>query len=116
MNVIEDSDNGVSVNGILKSVNIGKAKAEQCLKLLEIENFAYKSGSKYYRSVVPFNISSHAEEVTAQRYRELEVMEELCSTSDCYMDFIAKQLDDNTSKPCGRCANCKRKTFGFAYC
>ncbi|MFD2413201.1 RecQ family ATP-dependent DNA helicase [Paenibacillus rhizoplanae] len=109
LNVIEDSDNGVSVNGILKSVNIGKAKAEQCLKLLEIENFAYKSGSKYYRSVVPFNISSHAEEVTAQRYRELEVMEELCSTSDCYMDFIAKQLDDNTSKPCGRCANCKRK-------
>ena len=34
-------------------------------------------------------------------------MEEFLRQNNCYMEFIAKELDDITAKKCGKCSNCK---------
>ncbi|MEC0108676.1 RecQ family ATP-dependent DNA helicase [Paenibacillus taichungensis] len=106
LNIIEESEKSISVYGILKECNISQRKVEQCIKLLELERIISKEGSGYIRTPVEWLRINNADEVTKQRYVEMERMRYLKQTQDCYMEFISKELDDHTAEPCGRCANC----------
>lgn len=106
LNLIEESDDGMKFTDVLKKINIGYRKAEQCLKFLEMERLIYKDGTKYVRTPVKENISLESKKITEQRLYELKVMNEFCLTTECYMEFIAKQLDDHSAKSCTRCSNC----------
>jgi ATP-dependent DNA helicase RecQ len=44
--------------------------------------------------------------VTAIRRNELKRINDFTETSECYMEFIAKELDDPGACKCGKCANC----------
>jgi ATP-dependent DNA helicase RecQ len=104
---IEDSDEGLSVLGVEAKVNVPHMKVEQALHLLEVEGAVYKQGPRYVRSVAPWEADlPRVERVTAERRAEQTRMQEFLATDACYMEFLARELDDPHAMPCGRCANC----------
>lgn len=115
LETIENSNQAVSINGIMSQANMSKSKVEQCLKLLEIDNLIVKQGSGYIRTPNPWVPSNLAVEVTQQRYYELARMEELCNTEECYMRFIARELNDYTAENCEKCENCLNRQFVSSY-
>lgn len=109
LELVENSRDGMKLTDVLKEINIGYKKAEQCLKFLELERLVYKEGSKFVRTPVKENISLESKKITELRMQELRIMNEFCLTNECYMEFIAKQLDDYSATSCNRCSNCIEK-------
>ncbi|MGH2616790.1 MAG: RecQ family ATP-dependent DNA helicase, partial [Thermomicrobiales bacterium] len=88
-------------------VNAPYRRIEQALKLLELEGAVTRDGSRYSRSINPWQPDlERIAGVTAQRRHELERMRQFTQTGECLMRFIARELDDPTAMHCGRCANC----------
>jgi ATP-dependent DNA helicase RecQ len=104
---IEDSDEGLSVLGVEAKLNVRHKKVEQALHLLEVEGAVYKQGPRYVRSVAPWEPDlARMERVTTERRAEQTRMQEFLATGSCYMEFLARELDDPDARRCGRCANC----------
>ena len=104
-----ESSNGLSLYGIMREVDISKTRLENCLKFLLIKGDIYKEESKYYKSPklwVP-NMG-HSESITKTRQYELQRMNEFINIKDCYMEFVAKELDDSFAEKCHKCSNCKQ--------
>lgn len=107
--VLERAD-GLKAKQIQSYLDMKAGRIEKGLKFLEIEGVIYKEGTTYYRSVNPWQPNpEYAKAITAIRRQELQRMEDYTQTDGCYMEFIARELDDKEAKPCGRCSNCLHK-------
>jgi ATP-dependent DNA helicase RecQ len=103
-----ESGNGLSLYDIMREVDISKSRLENCLKFLLMNGVIYKEKSKYHKSPklwVPD--MEHSESITKMRRDELQRMNEFINTVDCYMEFVAKELDDSFAERCHKCSNCK---------
>lgn len=110
--VLEDSEEGLTIGGILSHLNYGRGKVEQGLKLLEIEGAVYKDKMVYFRTANRWQPNNqHTEQITARRYDELEQMQQFVGYKGCLMEFVARELDDPHAQPCGKCANCQNPFF-----
>ncbi len=49
--------------------------------------------------------------VARQREAEQQAMREYATTTQCRMEFLRRQLDDEQAAPCGRCDNCAAPRF-----
>jgi len=108
INILEQSYSGLSINGILPSINMRHGRLEKCLKFLQIDEAIYKEGSKYYRSINHWKPDlEHSRKITEIRKNELKAMNDYTKTSRCNMEFISDELDDKFSKKCGKCSNCR---------
>ncbi len=106
LTVIEQS-NGLTVNEILRRINLSRPRVERALKLLEVDGAITHSQTRYRRTVNPWRADlERARRVTAQRRRELTRMQDFVSHTTCLMEFLTRELDDPEARPCGRCANC----------
>lgn len=95
-----------------KNMNMKRGRIEKCIKYLLVNGDIYKDGSKYYKTPKPWKPDlKKSEEITEIRKNELKQMNEFTNTSDCYMKYIADALDDAESKPCGCCANCRKRNI-----
>lgn len=107
VHLIEESDQGLTINEVLKRANLSKGRIERCVKILEIDGIIAKNKSNYYRTVNPWNPDLvRFEKVTALRRQEMAIMREFTQTKDCFMEYISKELDDPYANQCYRCANC----------
>lgn len=107
LKLIEDSESGLSINDIKKEINMTHSSVRKCLSLLELHSIIAKDRSKYSRTLNTYDFSDFkVEEILSTRYRELDFMEKYKDTSECYMKFIANELDDNTCGNCKKCRNC----------
>lgn len=113
VSVIENSNYGLKQKTILTNINIRAGRLEKCLKYLEVENVISKDSENCYtRTVIPWTADiGKSISVTKHRYEELKEMQEFVETDSCYMDYIAKKLDDPNAKECGKCSNCSGKKF-----
>ena len=85
---------------------------KKCISLLDLNKIVVKNGSKYFRTTNKYNYNNFkVQEILETRYKELELMGEYSNTKDCYMKFLANELDDNTLKSCGKCCNCIKKEY-----
>lgn len=110
--LIEDSENGLKENDILKKLNMSQGRLRNCLKFLTINMVISKENSIYSRTLNPWNPDLvRSKRVTEQRYAELEKMKEFVDLKSCYMKFISQQLDDPFAKDCGKCSNCEGKKY-----
>ena len=112
LGIIEESDFGVTKGKITKSINMSAGRIENCLKMLEIETAIYKDGYRYFRT--PFTWEpdfTRSSKVTEQRNYELDKMKEFVDLDNCYMKYIADELDDPDSRECGKCSNCEGRLF-----
>ena len=99
---------GINVRHLQAVVNLPKGKLEQCLKLLEVDGAIARERSNYFRTANPWSADvERSNRVTATRYAELAAMQEFIAHRNCLMEFVARALDDEHARACGRCATCR---------
>ncbi|MBQ5850777.1 MAG: ATP-dependent DNA helicase RecG, partial [Lachnospiraceae bacterium] len=102
---------GIKKSAIEMYTDIKSKTIEKSLKYLDVNGDIYVEKSQYYKTPKPWKADmERSQTVTAIRRKEMEDIEIFSKTSDCYMEFIAKELDDNNAHACGRCANCLGKS------
>jgi ATP-dependent DNA helicase RecQ len=88
-------------------VNASYGRITQALKMLELDGAVSREGSRYSRTINPWQPDrERIAGVTAQRRHELQRMRDFSTTRGCLMQFIARDLDDPTASTCGVCGNC----------
>ena len=112
LRVIENSSFGVKKNYIYKALNMSMGRIENCLKMLGIDNAIIFEDGVYTRTPIRWEVDEkRVEGVTKQRRKELEKMKDFVELKSCYMNFIAKELDDNKNEDCHKCSNCEGEKF-----
>ncbi len=93
------------------------SRVEKCLKNLEVNEDIYLENRGYYKTPRPWKPDlEKSKKITALRYKELENINQYAVTEMCYMEYIARELDDATATACGKCSNClKRKLFDTSF-
>jgi ATP-dependent DNA helicase, recQ family len=99
---------GIKIREMETHINMKRGKIEACVKYLLVNGDIYVEKGKYYKSAREWKPNlEKSERITEIRKNELLKMEEFSRQNNCYMEFIAKELDDITAKKCGKCSNCK---------
>lgn len=92
---------------IARETGLKQGKLEKSLKYLIVEGAIYKESGRYFKSANDWYPDlAKAEQITKQRKNELERMNDYVHTEQCYMEFIANELNDSTAIKCGKCSNC----------
>lgn len=109
--IIKMTEPGIKFNEILANLNVSHNKLKQALKYLVVHKFIYKDGSIYRKNIgMVFNNSEEKlkqQSINSSKWKELERLKEYLTTQNCYMSFLAKELDaPDYTKECGICANC----------
>ncbi len=105
---------GKTKRSIIGLTNMKSTQVEKCLKNLEVNGDIYLENKGYYKTPRPWKPDlEKSSRITQQRYNELENINQYTVTKMCYMEYIARELNDSTAKACGKCSNClKRDLFG----
>ncbi len=106
LETLEAAGRPMSVVGLQAAVNLPKGRIEQALKLLEIDGAVTKDGGRYARTDEPWaQDEARIARVIATRRAELAEMQAYVDYDGCFMEFLARALDDPAAEPCGTCAN-----------
>jgi len=112
LNVLEDSEDGLSKYEIQARVNGRPKKIEAALKFLSAESPApimvsQQKPIKYSRTIIDYQLPHDVIERLSQlKQFEWSVMQEYLHHKECLMQFLSYQLDDKSTEPCNKCANC----------
>ena len=102
-----NNDKGMNLGDYEKQLNMKRGRIKKCVKYLEINGDIYQEGKKYYKSPRPWKPDlDKSNRITAIRRTELQQMDDFTRYQGCYMEYIARCLDDPTATKCGKCANC----------
>jgi ATP-dependent DNA helicase RecQ len=99
---------GRTTRELMTVVNLGMARLEAMLKILDVEGAVSRNGSRWH-FVTGSDWSYDAEryaQVTALRRSEQRAMEAFGADGRCLMRTLQKELDDPSAEDCGRCSVC----------
>ena len=103
---------GIKKRYIQRYTDMKYTHIEKSLKYLDVNGDIYVEESQYYKTPKMWKPDiRRSQEVTAIRKKELENIVKFSKTSQCYMEFIANELDDRKAHICGKCANCLGSTI-----
>ncbi|MBM3332742.1 RecQ family ATP-dependent DNA helicase [candidate division WOR-3 bacterium] len=100
---------GLTERQMERSVNLRMGQIEQVLKFLSVENPSpvIKDGSLWKRTPVDYRMDGeHIRRLTLQRVIEWQEVQDYIDSRECLMVFLARVLDDENPRPCGKCAVC----------
>lgn len=100
---------GLTLRELEEYSNLKNGQITKVLKLLSVESPSpvIKIGSKWHRTAVAFAMDrKRIEHLTLQREREWQEVQKYIETSSCKMQFLQASLDDDSSRPCGKCVSC----------
>lgn len=101
---------GISASELERYINMKPSKIKACIKYLLVNGDIYTDNRKYYKTPRLWKPDlEKSGEITRIREKELLQMNEFINQKNCYMEFIAKVLDDPDAKTCGKCRNCTGK-------
>ena len=101
-------EDGLSLPALTGVVNLGRARIEAMLKVLDVEGAVARAGSRWVRRPGAdwrYDADRYAE-VTALRRREQAAMAAFGADGRCLMRALQEELDDPEPRDCGRCAVC----------
>jgi ATP-dependent DNA helicase RecQ len=106
-------DGGATVPELMSAVNLGRARIEAMLKVLDVEGAVTREGTKWLR--VPgsdwhYDGERYAK-VTALRRAEQQAMAAFGADGRCLMRALEEELDDPAPEDCGVCAVCTAPRF-----
>ena len=108
LGAIEAADGEVGRGDLERVVNLGRRKLDQCLKLLEVDGAIARNGSRFFRTANPWQPDvARSDRVTQTRHEELDAIRAFVESPTCLMERVARSLDDEAARPCGRCAVCR---------
>jgi ATP-dependent DNA helicase RecQ len=106
-------DGGATVPELMSAVNLGKARIEAMLKVLDVEGAVTREGTRWHR--VPdsgwFYDAERYAKVTALRRHEQAAMAQFGADGRCLMRVLQEELDDPAPEDCGVCAVCTSPRF-----
>ena len=105
--LLEERAAPVKLGEIEVAVNVGHARLENMLKVLDVEGAVERTDNGWQRTGAPWLYpADRVERVTALRRHEQEAMRAYAASDGCRMAFLRSELDDPMSAPCGRCDRC----------
>jgi ATP-dependent DNA helicase RecQ len=109
-------DRGRTTRELMAVVNLGSARIEAMLKILDVEGAVTRAGSRWRSAPGSgwiYDADRYAR-VTALRRREQEAMARFGADGRCLMRALQEELDDPDPRDCGRCSVCTEPRFGRA--
>jgi ATP-dependent DNA helicase RecQ len=105
--MLEGAGAPVREGDILANVNVRPTRLRNLLKVLEVEDVVERDRRGWLRTTKPWIYDKErVVKVTEQRRAEQAAMDAYATTDRCLMEFLRRELDDPTARPCGRCASC----------
>ncbi len=111
LDILKQSDDGLSVSSIERKLNLKRSKIEKTLKFLTVESPSpvVKVKSKWYVTASSENYKINQDDIntiTDIRKQEQTQMQQYMQYQGCLMAFLAKALDEHNPRNCGKCKNC----------
>lgn len=103
---------GLSVQELMKHLNLRKGQIDQVLKHLQLEQNSpvIKIGTKWKRVAVSYVMNSEKIlHLTNRRIVEWKEVKDYIDTKGCLMRYLQDSLDDTALSDCGKCCNCDSK-------
>jgi ATP-dependent DNA helicase RecQ len=98
----------MTLTEIEAEVNIRHSRLEAMLKVLEVEGAVEREGSRWRRTLRPWEYDQdRVGAVTQLRRDEQQLMRDYRDTTDCRMELLRRALDDPAARPCGICDTCR---------
>jgi ATP-dependent DNA helicase RecQ len=104
---LADAGRPLSVPALEALVDLRRTRLETMLKVLDVDGAVKRVKGGWISTGEPWVYDAERyERVARQRAAEQQAMRDYVTTSQCRMEFLRRQLDDDGAKPCGRCDNC----------
>lgn len=114
LTVLRDAQRPVTISALQQSVNLTKGKLDKVLKFLHLESPSpiQKTENGYVLNPVRWQMPSvQITRITSLRRDEQDRMRAYMVTNECLMQFLSRELSDETAGRCGKCANCRGQGF-----
>ncbi|WP_418959535.1 RecQ family ATP-dependent DNA helicase [Streptomyces tritici] len=97
----------LSVPALEAAVDLRRTRLETMLKVLDVDGAVRRVKGGWESTGQPWVYDAERYAwVARQRAAEQQAMRDYVDTSQCRMEFLRQQLDDEGAAPCGRCDNC----------
>lgn len=107
LDVLAASERPVSLPALEPLVELRRSRLETMLKVLDVDGAVKRVKGGWIATGQPWTYDAERYAwVARQRKAEQQAMRAYATTTDCRMEFLQRQLDDEGAKPCGRCDNC----------
>ncbi|MCX3290810.1 RecQ family ATP-dependent DNA helicase [Streptomyces sp. NEAU-H22] len=112
LDILGHADKPLSLPALEPLVELRRSRLETMLKVLDVDGAVKRVKGGWIATAQPWTYDAERYAwVARQREAEQQAMRAYASTTDCRMEFLQRQLDDEAAKPCGRCDNCAGPRF-----
>ncbi|MGW1074515.1 RecQ family ATP-dependent DNA helicase [Streptomyces sp. NPDC002537] len=112
LDVLAASDRPVSLPALEPQVELRRSRLETMLKVLDVDGAVQRVRGGWTATGRPWVYDAERYAwVARQREAEQQAMRDYVNTTECRMEFLRRQLDDEQAAPCGRCDNCAGPRF-----
>jgi ATP-dependent DNA helicase RecQ len=112
LELVGESEEPATLPRLQAEVNLGRARLEAMLKVLDVEGAVRRDGSGWVLTDRPwvYDLERYTQ-VTALRRAEQQAMFAFGQDGRCLMAALQSELDDPAPEPCGRCSVCASPRF-----
>ncbi|MGW0494211.1 RecQ family ATP-dependent DNA helicase [Streptomyces sp. NPDC003007] len=112
LDALAHTEKPLSLPALEPLVELRRSRLETMLKVLDVDGAVKRVKGGWIATGQPWSYDAERYAwVARQREAEQQAMRAYASTTDCRMEFLQRQLDDEAAKPCGRCDNCAGPRF-----
>ncbi|RKN37859.1 DEAD/DEAH box helicase [Streptomyces hoynatensis] len=102
----------LSLPALEPRVELRRSRLEMMLKVLDVDGAVRRERGGWTVTGEPWHYDAERyARLAEQRAAEQQAMRDYATTTDCRMEFLRRQLDDEKAAPCGRCDNCAGALF-----
>jgi ATP-dependent DNA helicase RecQ len=111
LELLSGSEEGLTEKDLQKEINAPRGKIKAAIKFLAAESpgpiMKLSGPARYIRTATEYKLPRETIRRVSRRKRdEWYTIQKYLSHEGCLMQFLAQELDDLETGPCGNCANC----------
>ncbi|MEU7313704.1 DEAD/DEAH box helicase [Streptomyces sp. NPDC007083] len=112
LEVLAASEAPMSLPALEPRVELRRSRLEVMLKVLDVDGAVQRVKGGWIATGRPWHYEADRYEwVERQRQAEQRAMRRYTETTDCRMEYLRRELDDESAAACGRCDNCAGSRF-----
>ncbi|WP_425608591.1 RecQ family ATP-dependent DNA helicase [Streptomyces albipurpureus] len=112
LDVLAQANRPLSLPALEPLVELRRTRLETMLKVLDVDGAVRRVKGGWTATGQPWAYDAERfARVAQQRGAEQQAMRDYARSTGCRMEFLRRQLDDETAAPCGRCDNCAGSRF-----
>ncbi|MCX5375415.1 RecQ family ATP-dependent DNA helicase [Streptomyces sp. NBC_00091] len=112
LDVLAQAGRPLSLPALEPLVDLRRTRLETMLKVLDVDGAVHRVKGGWTSTGEPWVYDAERYAwVARQRAAEQQAMRDYAASTECRMEFLRRQLDDEEAAPCGRCDNCAGARF-----